>query len=191
MATETTVAQFGERLRVAREHARLTLDQLAAATGLSKAHLSRLESAERQPSVAALVELSRALGVAVSVLLGESGGDERLMISTGAEARHEANGLSVATRSGFPGSSVIEALNVLVSPDRPASAPVRHQGEEWLYVVHGTLLLEVDATAHVVHHGESAHFDATLPHRLAAVGETCEVVLVAATDSRSLRALHG
>jgi len=190
MATETAVTQFGERLRVAREHARLTLDQVASETGLSKAHLSRLESAERQPSVAALVELSRALGVAISALLGEGGGEDRLMIATGTEARHEANGLSVATRSGYPGSSTIEALNVLVAPDRAPSPPARHQGEEWLYVLHGTLLLELDDEPHVIRKGESAHFDANLPHRLAAVGETCEVLIVAGKDSRSLHALH-
>jgi len=190
MATDTAVTQFGERLRVAREHARLTLDQLAAETGLSKAHLSRLESAERQPSVAALVELARALGVAISALLGETGPEDRFMISTSAAPRYEANGLSVATRSGFAGSSAIEALNVLVASNRAPSPAARHQGEEWLYVLRGTLLLELDNEPHVVGQGESAHFDASVPHRLAAVGETCEVLIVAGKDSRSLHALH-
>ena len=52
----------GQRLRAARERVGLTLDQTAELSGLSKAHLSRLESAERQPSIAALLSLSGALG---------------------------------------------------------------------------------------------------------------------------------
>ena len=44
----------------------LTLEQLAQRAELSTAHLSRLESGERQPSVAALLSLARALGVSMS-----------------------------------------------------------------------------------------------------------------------------
>src|SRR5216684_5562634 len=62
---------LGDRLRSAREARGLTLDQLSASTGISKAHLSRLESGARQPSVGILVELAAALGTRVGALLGE------------------------------------------------------------------------------------------------------------------------
>ncbi len=56
------LVSVGERLRTARERVGLTLEQTAELSGLSKAHLSRLESAERQPSIAALLSLSTHLG---------------------------------------------------------------------------------------------------------------------------------
>src|SRR6202046_4357797 len=65
---------LGDRLRSAREARGLTLDQLSASTGISKAHLSRLESGARQPSVGILVELAGALGTRVGTLLGEDAG---------------------------------------------------------------------------------------------------------------------
>jgi ribosome-binding protein aMBF1 (putative translation factor) len=65
------VSALGDRLRSAREVRGLTLDQLSASTGISKAHLSRLESGARQPSVGILVELAGALGTRVGTLLGE------------------------------------------------------------------------------------------------------------------------
>jgi transcriptional regulator with XRE-family HTH domain len=43
--TGAVLVSIGERLRSARERAGLTLDQTAELSGLSKAHLSRLESA--------------------------------------------------------------------------------------------------------------------------------------------------
>jgi transcriptional regulator with XRE-family HTH domain len=190
MVTEATLASIGERLRSARDRAGLTLDQLAEATGLSKAHLSRLESSDRQPSIAALLDLSAALGVAVNVLLGENRDGAPLAISTGTEARHEANGLAISTRSGFPGSSAIEALSISIDPGRPTSPPARHHGEEWLYVVLGTLLLEYDGVEHTLVAGQCAHFDADGPHRLTALGGVTEILMVAAQDSRSLQALH-
>src|SRR5271156_3744702 len=117
MVTEATLASIGERLRAARDPAGLTLDQLAETSGLSKAHLSRLESSERQPSIAALLDLSAALGGPVNVLLGEDRGGSPFSISVGNETRHEANGLAITTRSGYPGSSAIEALSVAIDPD--------------------------------------------------------------------------
>jgi transcriptional regulator with XRE-family HTH domain len=187
---EATLASIGERLRAARDRAGLTLDQLAEATGLSKAHLSRLESSERQPSIAALLDLSATLGVPVNVLLGEDRDGAPLSISAGTEPRHEANGLAIVTRSGFPGSSAIEALSITIDPDRPTSPPARHRGEEWLYVVSGTLLLEYDGIRHTLATGQCAHFDADRPHRLTALGGVTEILMVAAHDSRTLQALH-
>src|SRR5208283_3690220 len=96
----------------------LTLEQLAEATGLSKAHLSRLESGGRQPSIAALLDVSVALGVPVNVLLGEDRSGAPLSVSSGGEPRHEANGLAIMTRSGYPGSSAIEALSITIDPER-------------------------------------------------------------------------
>ncbi len=190
MVSEATLASIGERLRSARDRAGLTLDQLAEATGLSKAHLSRLESSERQPSIAALLDLSATLGVQVNVLLGEDRDGAPLSISTGTEYHHEANGLAITTRSGFPGSSAIEALSVTISPGRPASPPAHHQGEEWLYVLNGTLVLEYDGEHHSLRTGQCAHFDADRPHRLTAEGGPTEILMVAAHDSRSLQAFH-
>lgn len=190
MVTEATLASIGERLRSARDRAGLTLDQLAEATGLSKAHLSRLESSERQPSIAALLDLSATLGVQVNMLLGEDRDGAPLAISAGNEHHHEANGLVVTARSGFPGSSAIEALSITIAPDRPTSPPARHRGEEWLYVLKGTLLLEYDGVSHSLTSGQCAHFDADRPHRLTAEGGVAEVLMVAAHDSRSLQYFH-
>src|SRR5271163_963494 len=101
--TDAVLVSIGERLRAAREDAGLTLDQTAELSGLSKAHLSRLESAERQPSIAALLTLAGALGTPVSTLLGEDQDPSPLAISTAAAARHESKGLSIAPCSGYAG----------------------------------------------------------------------------------------
>ncbi len=190
MATEATLASIGERLRSARDRLGLTLDQVSEVSGLSKAHLSRLESGERQPSISALLELSSTLGVSVNVLLGEEHDGPPLSVSVGDEPRHEANGLAITTRSGYPGSSILEALAITIDPDRPPSAPARHRGEEWLYVLTGTLRLEFDGEVHQLAPGECAHFDADRPHRLGAVGGPAEILMLAAKDSRSLSAIH-
>ena len=188
--TGALLASVGERLRAARERVGLTLDQTAELSGLSKAHLSRLESAERQPSIAALLALSDALGTPVSALLGENQDASPLAISTEGAARHESRGLSIAPCSGYSGSSALEALRITVGPDRPPTPPAHHRGEEWLYVLKGILRLEYDGEVHHLGPGVSAHFDAERPHRLGAEGRPAEVLLVAAKDARNAQTVH-
>ena len=137
---------------------------------MSKAHLSRLESAERQPSIAALLTLAGVLGTPVSVLLGEDQDGSPLAISTKDAPRHQSKGLSIAPCSGYVGSSSLEALRITVDPDRPDTSPAQHRGEEWLYVLQGVLRLEYDGEVHHLGPGVAAHFDAERPHRLGAEG---------------------
>lgn len=183
-------ASIGERLRAARERSGYTLDELSGLTGFSKAHLSRLESAARQPSIGALLTCARALGVPVSRLLGEDGSPAPIAIHDGAESSHEVAGLEIAAVSGFNGSSILEALRMRITADRPPSEPAQHRGEEWLYVVSGTLGLEYDGEQYVVDAGACAHLAAERPHRLCAIGPEVEVLVVAADGWRALRGTH-
>lgn len=190
MPVGSLLTSIGDCLRAAREQQGLTLEQTAELSGISKSHLSRLESSERQPSVASLLALSTAFGVPVGALFGETQGATPLNVSSPDEPRRESNGLTIATCSGYAGSSVIDALRVSVSPERPAPAPTRHPGEEWLYVLSGNLRLEYDGESHLLGAGTAAHFNAELPHRLGAEGSVAEVLLVAAKPVRNLHNIH-
>jgi transcriptional regulator with XRE-family HTH domain len=190
LGIDSALASIGESLRAVREQQGLTLEEAAALSGVSKSHLSRLESSERQPSVSSLLALSAAFGVTVGALFGETQGAAPLAISPPDAPRRDSNGLSIAACSGFSGSSVIDALRVTVNPDRPTPTPARHPGEEWLYVLNGTLRLEYDGEVHVLEAGTAAHFNAEVPHRLSTDGSPADVLLVAAKPVRNLQNIH-
>jgi transcriptional regulator with XRE-family HTH domain len=190
MKSDLAVTALGERLRVAREARGLTLDQLSASVGVSKAHLSRMESGDRQPSVGILVEVAAALGTRVSVLLGEDAAGASLATFAPDAPRLVAAGLEIAVGSGFPGSQALEALRVHVPGDRELPAPARHRGEEWIYVLRGFLDLEFDGVLHELGPDAAAHFDATRPHRFSAAstgfrGGTGADLLLVSADHRS------
>lgn len=62
--------RVGENIRAERERAGLSLSQLAAATGISKAHLVRLEKGGGNPSLEILARIAEALEVTVADLVG-------------------------------------------------------------------------------------------------------------------------
>lgn len=190
LASDSLLASIGDCLRAAREEQGLTLEQAAELSGISKSHLSRLESSERQPSVASLLSLSAAYRVPVGALFGETHAAPSLAISLPDQPRRQSNGLSIATCSGYAGASVIDALRVSLGPDRPPPTPTRHGGEEWIYVLGGTLVLEYDGEPHHLEAGTAAHFNPEVPHRLGAAEEGTEVLLVAAKPVHNPRNTH-
>jgi transcriptional regulator with XRE-family HTH domain len=164
---------LGARLRERRLSSHLTLEVAAARVGLSPAHLSRLETAKRQPSLPVLLGLSRAYGVPVEVLLGEEGETPavvRAPVVRAGEGEATSAGGWTYRPAGVPGRAM-QALRVHI-PVRVQDAVVRvHPGEEWLHVLRGRLRLTLDREEHLLDPGDSAHFDSMRPHRLVAVGE--------------------
>ncbi|MFD1658273.1 helix-turn-helix domain-containing protein [Streptomyces caeni] len=157
------------QLRALRRRASLTLEAAARAAGLSPAHLSRLETGQRQPSLPMLLALARVYGTTVSELLGETVAD-RAAVVRGAETEPTRAGGWTYWQAGAPGRGM-QALRVHV-PFGPQADIVRvHPGEEWLYVLTGRLRLRLGDSTHLLGPGDSAHYDSLTPHRLAATDQ--------------------
>src|SRR5262249_47807359 len=72
---ELTSALVGGRLKAARLARRLTLSEVASASGLTKGFLSKLERDKANASVASLIRLCEVLGVPVSSLFQAATGE--------------------------------------------------------------------------------------------------------------------
>lgn len=68
------VAAFGDYVRSQRKLAKLSLRQFADMTSLSNPYLSKLERGLHQPSVAAVTNIAKALGVPAETLLAKAAG---------------------------------------------------------------------------------------------------------------------
>jgi transcriptional regulator with XRE-family HTH domain len=168
-ATVAADAQIlAPRLRERRRASGLTLEAAARRTDLSAAHLSRLESGLRQPSLPVLLGLARLYGTTVSDLLGETEAEPDPIVRGASMASVPAGGWTYR-RAGGTGRAM-QALRVHI-PARAQRGLVRvHPGEEWLYVTAGVLELALGERTHTLAAGDSAHFDSLVPHRLAAGG---------------------
>lgn len=64
---------IGIRIRTLRQEKALTLDDLAAASGVSRAMISRIERAEASPTASLLARICAALGLSLSAFFAEEG----------------------------------------------------------------------------------------------------------------------
>ncbi|RPE38262.1 XRE family transcriptional regulator [Streptomyces sp. Ag109_O5-1] len=154
------------QLRSLRRRAGLTLEAAARDAGLSPAHLSRLETGQRQPSLPMLLALARVYGTTVSDLLGETVAGRDAIVRAGDMEPTRAGGWTY-WQAGASGRAM-QSLRVRVPHGSQGDIVRVHPGEEWLYVLQGRLRLRLGDTTHVLAPGDSAHFDSLTPHRLAA-----------------------
>jgi len=182
------LANLGGRLRELRSRNGWTLDALAGQTSLSKSYLSRLEESERQPSLAALLALSRAFGVSLAELFQTERSSRPCVVFRASSANpQQGNGLTYTPLSSSDRLTSMQPVQVVVSAGREGEELYKHEGEEWLYVQAGTLKLTLSEDAFVLHPGDAAHFDAREPHRLTALeGQDVQLLLVACAAPRQL-----
>jgi transcriptional regulator with XRE-family HTH domain len=148
---------IGPRLRALRRDRQLTLEALAAQTGISVSTLSRLESGKRRPALELLIPLARAHRVALDQLVAAPAtGDPRVHLTPFRKRR----GSVVIPLTEYPGR--VQVFKEILSPRKPCL--VTHEGYEWLYVLSGEVRLIVGETEHVLRPGEVAEFDTREPH---------------------------
>src|SRR3954447_11660795 len=128
LGLESVLQSVGPRLRSLRQDRGATLAQLSEATGLSVSTLSRLESAQRRPTLELLLLLARAHQVPLDELVdAPATGDPRVRMRP--ETRHGVTYFPLTRRPGG-----LQAYKMVYPPHTPAGEPElkTHEGYEWM-----------------------------------------------------------
>ncbi|MFJ7067592.1 helix-turn-helix domain-containing protein [Streptomyces sp. NPDC101115] len=165
-AVADVLPDVAPQLRGLRRRRGLTLEAAAQRAGLSPAHLSRLETGNRQPSLPMLLALARIYGTTVSELLGEVPPERDPVVRGGKAEPVEADGWLY--RPAGAAGRAMQALRVHVPYATSADIVRVHPGEEWIHVLEGRVRLALGDAVHVLDPGDSAHFDSLTPHRIGA-----------------------
>jgi transcriptional regulator with XRE-family HTH domain len=159
----------------------LTLEQVATRTGLTRSVLSKVENFRVTPSLPALAKIAEALETTVSELTRGVGEPSKIsIVPKGQGLRLERD----QPRTGIEyelltHNSVgsMETLLITMPTKQTRETPTNHEGEEFLYVVQGQVLLQYDDQSYELSEGDSAHFNANIPHCITNRGETPATVL--------------
>ena len=177
---------IGVQIRKLRKEMGMTLAELAGATGLSISAVSKIENEQVSPTVVNLQRLAEALDTQMADLLSVS---EERATPTARMAVTRASELVFrsATSQDFVALCVelqhklMKPLITKVYPKKEAEDVqlIPHSGEEFVYVLKGTMDILTEYYQPVrLHEGDCIYIDSTMAHRYAAVGDEMSEALV-------------
>lgn len=179
---------MGARVRAFRRGKGWTVEQLAAAVSVDKAHISRIENNLKMPSIAAIARISHALGVTMGHLLGETLDKSDIRVTRGASLGGHVEAHEPALHRFVPllhGGKVgaFEAFIIFPGPEA-GQTEAQHGGQEMLYILSGSI--DVRFLRHTIRldRGDCIHFPGYLEHRLCRVGRTQAKALLVLSDDR-------
>lgn len=185
--SEKAMVAVGERVKNLREKAGLSLQEFADRLGFSSALINQIENHMVSPPLGALMKISRTLGVSVGEIWGEGVGepyiltrrDEGRTVSRFASKEGINYGYSYQSLgSGMKNRHIESFVVTLEPPTVKQPQPSGHEGEEFLYVVEGTVEIFLDGHTDLMEPGDSIQYDARIPHRVSCHGD-CPAKIVA------------
>lgn len=172
--TATNNIEAGTRIKLLRISQNRTLQEIADSCGLSKSMISKIENNKTVPSVATLVKIASILGTSISGLLEQESWDKTIVTS-----RNFAMEKLVKTEKGyhiFPYAS--EYHNKKMQPflfvarkGEVIPHQLSHEGEEFVFVVEGSMKMQVGETEYILKTGDSLYFNALHKHGIIPISD--------------------
>jgi transcriptional regulator with XRE-family HTH domain len=172
---EKGVEDIGQRIRKIREEKGLSLEELSGLTGFDVKFLSSLEKNEAQPQLGTVIKLSKALDSAFGRLVSGVGDklysitrkDERRTVSrstsqTGKKQVYIYKSLAPDVKGRHMEALIVQLEEI---PEKEISI---HEGEEFIFVLNGEVLLEIGDDSFELEPGDTAYYLSTTPHHIAA-----------------------
>lgn len=172
-SSDDVAATVGRNVRALRQQRAMTIDALAAASGVSRGTVIQVETARGNPSIVTLCNLASALKVGVASLV-DSDVAPRLVVRRAEQAAPlwtSAAGSSAVFRIGTDPPDVVELWDWTLQPGDGFDGEAHPVGTaEVLSVLSGRLALRVGGTGTDLGEGDTAMFEAHAPHRYSAPG---------------------
>jgi transcriptional regulator with XRE-family HTH domain len=157
---------LGATLRAIRTSRRLSLAAVAKATDISPSFLSLVELGKSDITIGRLTRLAEFYKISFTDLLGGADTTDAEIVRT-----HErqlihspAEGIDVYLLTSDTRRTMMPMLLVF-EPSAELAEYGRHEGEEFVHVIEGSLMLEIDgADVRTLTTGDSAYYSGERPH---------------------------
>lgn len=193
--------EMGDRLRESRQERGLSLRVLADRLGVSPSLISQVETGRAKPSVSTLYAIATELGISLDELLftdaratspggvagagGVAGGgaaqalpdielpSEPVQRAATRKIIRLASGVvwERLTTASMPNLDFFFVTYEVGGASSPANEFQRHAGQEWGYIISGTLGVRIGFEEYALGPGDAIAFDSTTPHRLFNAGD--------------------
>ncbi|WP_417208758.1 helix-turn-helix domain-containing protein [Antarctobacter sp.] len=175
---------LGNRVRELRKERNWTLEQAARQAGLARSTLSKIENGQMSPTYDALKKLAVGLEISVPQLFTPPQQEKvngRMAVTRSNEGQshatatyeHELLAESLTRKKMLPYRARVRARSM-----EEFDGWVRHDGEEFLYVLTGVVKLFTEFYEPIeMKRGDSAYYDATMGHNVVSVSPEDATIL--------------
>lgn len=168
--------QIGEKIRELRIVKGLTQEELADRAELSKGFISQVERDLTSPSIATLMDILQCLGTSIGEFFQEET-EEQIVFGKNDFFEKQDSELLNTVQWIVPNAQKNSMEPILLTlkaggstyPDNP------HVGEEWGYVLQGSVTIHLGSRVYKAKKGEAFYFSSDKPHYL--TSKTGAVVL--------------
>lgn len=175
---------LGPRVRELRKAKNWTLEQAAQEAGLARSTLSKIENGQMSPTYEALKKLAEGLGISVPQLFTapkKAQVNGRMAVTKTGEGashptatyEHELLAAHLTKKQMLPYRARIRARSI-----DEFDGWVRHDGEEFLFVLTGAVRLYTEFYEPVeLRRGDNAYYDASMGHNVISISEDDATIL--------------
>lgn len=175
---------LGARVRDLRKARDWTLEQAAVQAGLARSTLSKIENGQMSPTYEALKKLATGLGISVPQLFTPPQAAQvngRLCVTKAGEGtaqatvtyEHDLLAETLTQKKMLPYRARVRARAL-----DEFDGWVRHDGEEFLYVLTGVIQLCTEFYEPIeMRRGDSAYYDATMGHNVISLSDEDATIL--------------
>lgn len=173
--------EIGVKIKQLRLQRGLTQEELAARTELTKGFISQLERDLTSPSIATLMDILEALGTDVAHFFRETADEPAVYSAEDMFIKQEADGYTIQWLVTNAQKNALEPILVTIPPGVSVAEDDPHEGEEFGYVLAGSVTLVMGAKKYRIKKGGSFYFRPTCVHYLTNGGKTEARVLWVST----------
>lgn len=171
---ERAVSEIGSKVAAARADRGWSLAQLASRAELSTAAVHRVERSTMTPSIVVLMKIAAALGRPVAHFIDETDVQRDVAVVRAGEVESiptTKHGLTLRNITGRYGPFQMAGAEATLTADATSGPdPMRHPGEELVYVLDGRLRFGVGDQLHELGAGDAIHYRTYHPHHWSNVG---------------------
>ena len=170
---EVKKLHIGKKIRELRKKSGLILQDLSDRTRLSKPLLSQIEKEVVSPPIATLLKISKALGVNISFFFQNDDSEKRVILVRSNESKvidsryfgREESGYYYEALAYKKSKKYMEPFLVEFKKKKPDNLSYfSHEGEEFIYLLEGTLEFRTESEQYVLYPGDSLYFESSIPH---------------------------
>ncbi len=179
------VEDVGRRIQLLREERDISIEDLSHLTGFSVSRLEDIENGTEKPQLGTVMKLSKALDAAVGRLVSGMGNklysitrkDERKQVFRSSSKKGEKKVYSYMSLAPEVKGRHMEALIVQLEQSEENEVSI-HNGEEFIFVLDGTVHLNIGKESYDLEPGDSAYYLSTTSHFISAKSEKATILAV-------------